>query len=161
MAPTKKNLHFTNPILLNNLTNSSTRLMQIIQFSDPSCLWKRGKRSVIESPRTRWTLVIRPQWGKGSGSIVENHAVDRFRSGAPPSGHVRPPRNAKKEGVVRWKRRMTRRERSIGLVKRFQACRYSGRFSSTLMKPITLRLAKGTPLIAGSRRFSPRLCNTY
>lgn len=38
-------------------------------------------------------------------------------------------------------------ERRIGLVKRFQACRYSGRFSSTLMKPITLRLAKGTPLI--------------
>lgn len=36
--------------------------------------------------------------------------------------------------------------RSIGLVKRFQAYRYSGCFSSTLMKPITLRLAKGTPL---------------
>ena len=35
----------------------------------------------------------------------------------------------------------------------FSACRYSSRFSSTLMKPITLRLAKGTPLIAGNRRF--------
>ena len=41
-----------------------------------------------------------------------------------------------------------RGERRIGLVKRFQACRYSGRFSSTLMTPITLRLAKGTPLIS-------------
>lgn len=40
------------------------------------------------------------------------------------------------------------RKRRIGLVKRFQACRYSGRFSSTLMKPITLRFAKGSPLIS-------------
>lgn len=90
-------------------------------------------------------------------------------TGNMPSGHARP-QNAKRNGMeTGWRvyairsytmsndierekengrERERERERRIGLVKRFQACRYSGRFSSTLMKPITLRLAKGTPLIS-------------
>lgn len=106
---------------------------------------------------------------------MENHAVDRFRSGL---RDMFDPQTQKRGRGRGWKvkresvhsvgqlerhrkRRITRTRGGWREGKRevlasssgFRACRYSGRFSSTLMKPITLRLAKGTPLIAGSRRF--------
>lgn len=51
---------------------------------------------MIESPRTRGGRSL--SVGKGSGPIVESHAVDRSRSGAPPSGHVRTAAKRKKGG---------------------------------------------------------------